>query len=54
MADVLHGYIRMNTMRRPEAQNADIYHPCHYLEADRMLALATHIEKTNEDVYSAF
>jgi hypothetical protein len=53
IAEVLHGYIRMNAMRRPEALNAGIYHPCHYLEADRMLALAASIEKTNEEVYSA-
>jgi len=53
MADVLHGYIRMNAMRRPEALNAGIYHPCHYLEADRMLELAARIEKTNEEIYSA-
>ncbi|MDR2922206.1 MAG: glycosyl hydrolase 115 family protein [Treponema sp.] len=53
IASVLHGYIRMNAMRRPEAQNACIYHPCHYLEADRMLALAARIEEANEEVYSA-
>jgi hypothetical protein len=53
IAHVLHGYIRMNAMRRPEAQNAGIYHPCHYLEADRMLDLAAHIEQENEEVYSA-
>jgi hypothetical protein len=53
IGEVLHGYIRMNAARRPEAQNSGIYHPCHYLEADRMLALADHIEKTNEEVYSA-
>jgi hypothetical protein len=53
IASVLHGYIRMNAMRRPEALNADIYHPCHYLEADRMLSLAEEIEKTNEAVFSA-
>jgi hypothetical protein len=53
MADVLHGYIRMNAARRPEAQNSGIYHPCHYLEADRMLELAARIEKTNEEIYSA-
>jgi hypothetical protein len=53
IARVLHGYIRMNTARRPEAQNAGIYHPCHYLEADRMLTLADNIEKENEEVYSA-
>jgi hypothetical protein len=43
----------MNAARRPEALNAGIYHPCHYLEADRMLALAANIEKTNEEVFSA-
>jgi len=53
IARVLHGYIRMNAMRRPEAQNAGIYHPCHYLEADRMLNLAAHIEQENEEIYSA-
>jgi len=53
IARVLHGYIRMNAMRRPEAQNAGIYHPCHYLEADKMLTLADNIEKENEEVYSA-
>jgi len=53
MADVLHGFIRMNAMRRPEALNAGIYHPCHYFEADRMLTFAAQIEETNEEVYSA-
>jgi hypothetical protein len=53
IAYVLHSYIRMNAMRRAEALNAGIYHPCHYLEADRMLALACDIEKANEEVYSA-
>jgi hypothetical protein len=52
-ARVLHGYIRMNAARRPETQNSGIYHPCHYLEADRMLTLAANIEKENEEVYSA-
>jgi len=53
MARVLHGYIRMNAMRRPEAQNSEIYHPCHYLEADRMLGMAAAIEKENEEAYAA-
>jgi hypothetical protein len=52
MAGVLHGYIRLNAQRRPEALNPDIYHPCHYLEADRMLALAEKIDLLNEEVYS--
>jgi len=47
---VLQSYIRMNAMRRPEALNASIYHPAHYLEADRMLALADKIEKVNESI----
>lgn len=51
MADVLQGYVRMNAMRRPEALNSSIYHPAHYLEADRMLELATSIEKMNEEIY---
>jgi len=53
MAEVLHGYIRMNAARRPEALNADIYHPCHYLEADRMLFLAENINTKNEEIYTA-
>jgi len=53
MADVLHGYIRMNAARRPEALNDNIYHPCHYHEADRMLSLAGKIDLLNEEIYSA-
>ncbi|MCL2214121.1 MAG: glycosyl hydrolase 115 family protein [Treponema sp.] len=53
MARVLHGFIRMNAMRRPEALNENIYHPCHYMETDKMLSLAENIEAVNEEVYSA-
>jgi len=53
MAQVLHGFIRMNAMRRPEALNENIYHPCHYLETDRMLSLAEYIETLNEEIYAA-
>jgi len=53
MAEVLQGYIKLNAARRPEALNADIYHPCHYLEADRMLSLAEKIDFLNEEIYSA-
>jgi len=53
MADVLHGFLRLNAARRPEALNSDIYHPCHYLEADRMLALAEKIDSLNEEIYSS-
>lgn len=50
-AKVLNGYIEMNHMRRPESLNENIYHPCHYLEADRMLAMADEIQKLNREVY---
>jgi hypothetical protein len=53
MSDVLHGYIRMNAKRRPESLNSDIYHPCHYLEADRMLSFAKNLEIMNEEIFSA-
>lgn len=49
---VLNAYIEMNHMRRPEALNENIYHPCHYLEADRMLALADKIQQVNLEVYN--
>jgi hypothetical protein len=51
IGQVLHGYIRMNSLRRPEALNAGIYHPCHYLEADRMLGLAMEIDEINDNIY---
>jgi len=53
IADILRSYISMNALRRPEAQNSDIFHPCHYLEADRMLALAAEIERLNEEVFTS-
>jgi hypothetical protein len=53
MADVLHGYIRLNAQRRPEALNSDVYHPCNYLEADRILSLAENIDLLNEQAYNA-
>ncbi|MCL2634814.1 MAG: glycosyl hydrolase 115 family protein [Oscillospiraceae bacterium] len=51
MGEVLHKYLRMNSLRRPEAINADIYHPCHYLEADLMMRYAKNLEQLNESVY---
>ncbi|MCL2410523.1 MAG: glycosyl hydrolase 115 family protein [Treponema sp.] len=53
LAEVLHGFTKMNALRRPEALNPDIFHPCHYLEADRMLAMAERIDTLNEEVYTA-
>ncbi|MDR0290174.1 MAG: glycosyl hydrolase 115 family protein, partial [Treponema sp.] len=53
MAKVLHGYIKLNAQRRPEATNSQTYHPCHYLEADRMLDAAAEIKKVNDEIYAA-
>ena len=50
---VLTEYIDMNAKRRPEALNESIYHPCHYGEADRMLAKAEEIEALSTEVYEA-
>ncbi len=52
IADVYTGFVELNALRRPEAQNADIYHPCHYLEADRILERTFRIDAINEAVYS--
>ena len=51
MIQVLIQYIDLNAMRRPEALHSNIYHPCHYLETDRMLHWAQEIEDINETVY---
>ena len=50
---VLTGYIDLNALRRPEALNETIYHPCHYGEADRMLERADEIEALSGQVLSA-
>lgn len=53
IAQVYTDFVELNAKRRPEAQNADIYHPCHYNEADRMLAAAERVDALNEEVYAA-
>ncbi|MDE7224160.1 MAG: glycosyl hydrolase 115 family protein, partial [Acetatifactor sp.] len=47
---VLTEYIDINALRRPEALNERIYHPCHYGEADRMLERAGKLEKLSAQV----
>lgn len=42
---VLTAYIRLNSLRRPEALHAGIYHPCHYGEMERMLKTVLEAEK---------
>lgn len=53
MAEVLHGYLRLNAMRRPEAQNAFTFDPAHYQETDRILARAEEVESLNELIYAS-
>ena len=53
MAQVYIDFVNMNATRRPEALHAGVYHPCHFQETDRMLAMADRIEQMNEEVYAA-
>ncbi len=50
---LLTDYIALNALRRPEALHPEIYHPCHYEETDRMLALARDVEKRSLEVLAA-
>lgn len=43
-------YIRLNSLRRPEALHPGIYHPCHYGETDRMLEEAGKVEELSRQV----
>ncbi len=47
---VLTEYIDIHALRRPEALNEKVYHPCHYGEADRMLERAEKLEKLSAQV----
>lgn len=49
-AQLLTSYIDMNHLRRPESLNENIYHPCHYNEADKMLDIAEQIEKLHRQL----
>ncbi len=43
-------YTRLNGLRRPEALHEGIYHPCHYIETDRMLEQAEKVGLLSESV----
>ncbi|MCM1191962.1 MAG: glycosyl hydrolase 115 family protein [Butyrivibrio sp.] len=47
---VFTNYIGINSLRRPEALHAGIYHPCHYGETDRMLKKAEEVEKLSMEI----
>lgn len=50
IARVFTEYIDLLSLRRPEALNEFTYHPCHYLEADRMLKRAEAVERLSENI----
>ncbi|QAY71183.1 glycosyl hydrolase 115 family protein [Xylanimonas protaetiae] len=53
IGEVLHGYLRLNAMRRPEALNEHVYAAAHFQEADRMLARADAVDAANAAVVAA-
>lgn len=53
IAEVFTEYIDLLSLRRPEALNENTYHPCHYLEADRMLERVLAVEKLSCEIFDA-
>lgn len=50
IADIYTKYIDLLSLRRPEALNERTYHPCHYLEADRILKRVLEVEGASCEV----
>lgn len=48
---ILDGYAKIAHNRRPEAMNANIYHPVHYEETDRLLAEIERLMETANKLY---
>lgn len=54
-ADMAKSYIecmKIAGLRRPEAVNADVFHPCHYLEADKVLSMIQECENLGDLVFT--
>ncbi len=51
--EVLDGYLRINSLRRPESLNDTIYHPAHELESDRLLNQCKILEEKNERILNS-
>ncbi|MBO9597807.1 MAG: glycosyl hydrolase 115 family protein, partial [Cohnella sp.] len=49
---ILNGYTRIAHNRRPEAMNADVYHPVHYRETDRLLAEIEELMNDANELYA--
>lgn len=52
ISEILTETVDMLHLRRPEALNSWIYHPCHYNEAERMLKRAEKLEKKADTVWN--
>ncbi len=52
MEQVYTEFMTINALRRPEAMNEKVFHPCNYLEADRILARIDACEKLADTVYA--
>ncbi len=50
IARVFTEYIDLLHLRRPEALNEKVYHPCHYLEADRILERVREVERLSAEI----
>ncbi|MCR2804538.1 glycosyl hydrolase 115 family protein [Paenibacillus soyae] len=48
---LLDGYTKIAHNRRPEAMNAEVYHPVHYQETDRLLAEIEQLMDTADELY---
>lgn len=52
-AEVLTGYVELNAVRRPEYTNADVYHPIHFLEGQRIVERAKQLLTLADEVREA-
>ncbi len=52
MARLFKDYIHLNFLRRPEANHAGVFHPCNYMEADRIISKAKAIYELSDKIYS--
>lgn len=48
---ILNGYTKIAHNRRPEAMNAEIYHPVHYQETDKLLAEIESLMDAADELY---
>ncbi len=49
--EVLEGYLKINTLRKPESLNDTVYHPAHYLECEKLLSFCGKLEEKNERLW---